>query len=161
MNKDETSVNSYGSTEPSSKATKSSQAPINSIEHSSKGEYTSTNRPKSGGHGQEALGYMDEHGIPYEINVEYNNGVRQGNLPTSKEAMKQHGNRQSWFPKDWSRNDIQKAGEKIAKSLGHKPGGGEKHTGMVNGVSVTVIFGSNGNIATIFPSEKQPGGKKK
>lgn len=104
---------------------------------------------------------MDEHGIPYEINVEYNNGVRQGNLPTSKESMKRTGNKQSWFPKSWSREDIQKAGEKVAGSLGHKPRNGEKHTGIVNGVSVTVIFGNEGKIATIFPSEKQPGGKKK
>lgn len=161
MNKDETSVNSYGSTEPSSKVAKTTGAPTKSIEHSSKGEYTSTNRPKSGGHGQEALDYMDQHGIPYEITVEYNNGVRQGNLPTSKEAMKQHGNKQSWFPKSWSREDIQKAGEKVAESLGHKPKNGEKHTEIVNGVSVTVIFGNEGKVATIFPSEKQPGGKKK
>ncbi len=39
------------------------------LEHSNKGEYTEHNRPKSGGHGQDSIDYMDKNKIPYEIVV--------------------------------------------------------------------------------------------
>lgn len=69
--------------------------PEKSLIHSSKGEYTSTNRHRSGGHGQEAIEYMREHAILYKINIEYKNGVRVGNISESKEKMKQKRNIQT------------------------------------------------------------------
>lgn len=104
---------------------------------------------------------MDKHGIPYEIVIEFENGVRLGNLPTSIQRMKRHGNIQSWFPKEWTAADIEQAAIKLAKTHPGKPKAHEHYTGEVNGVSVTIIFGENGTISTAFPSQKQPGGIKK
>lgn len=131
-----------------------------SLNHSSIGEYNSNNRPKSGGHGQDAIDYMDEHGIPYEINIEYENGVRVGNMPTSIEKMKRSGNLQTWFPKSWTAEYIKNSGLEVAKTFKGAPKRGDHHTGLINGVSVTVIFGDNGIINTIYPSSEQPGGSK-
>ena len=125
--------------------------------HQHRGHHESS----GGGHGQDAIDYMDKHEIPYEINIEYNNGVRRGNLPTSKEKMKLTGNRQSWFPKSWTASDIKDAGIAVAKTFRGHPKACDDHAGIVNGVSVTIIYGENGTISTIFPSETQPGGIKK
>ena len=75
-----------------------------SLNHSNLGEYNSVNRHVSGGHGQDSLDYMDKTGIEYEINIEYNNGVRVGNIPTSKQTFTRDGNNHTWFPKSWSKN---------------------------------------------------------
>lgn len=165
MDKYESETNDFGSSQPSKQTTPSKGCKPKigdiAIEHSSKGEYTSTNRPRGGGHGQDAIDYMNANNIPYEITTEYNNGVRRGNLPTSKEAMKRFGERQSWFPKSWTAKDIENAGIEVAESLEKCPKSGQRVTRIVNGVSVTIIFGDEGSIETIFPSKKQPGGKKK
>lgn len=128
--------------------------------HITLGKYNSNNRPNSGGHSQEATDYMDEHNIPYEINIVYKNGVRRGNLPTSTEKMKKEGNIQSWFPKSWTREDIKNAIIEAAKSYKGKPKSGTRHTAVVNGVSITIIFGENGKIESAYPSKDQPGGIK-
>ena len=130
------------------------------LSHSTVGEYTSTNRHKSGGHGQDSLNYMDENGIDYEINIEYNNGVRAGNIPNSKQSFARTGNNHTWFPKNWSEQDIEKAGKQVADSFTGTKGNGVTHSGIVNGVNVTVMFNSSGEVATIYPSKDQPGGIK-
>ena len=104
---------------------------------------------------------MDEHGIPYAINADHNNGVRAGNLPTHTQKMFHSGNRHTWFPKSWTRNDIRSAGEYVASQY---PGNGVPRThysAMYKGVKATVVFGERGEIETIFPAADQPGGKKK
>lgn len=163
MGKDESGTNSYKGEQNPNPSPSDNPPSVSgeALSHSDGGEYTSTHRPSGGGHGQDAIDYMDSHGIPYEINIEYNNGVRRGNLPTSKEKMKRTGNRQSWFPKSWTANDIKYAGIAVAKTFRGHPKAGDHHAGIVNGVSVTIIYGENGTINTIFPSETQPGGIKK
>ncbi len=89
--------------------------PNKTVEHSSKGEYTRSGRLKCGGHGQEALDYMDKNGIEYDIAKTYPNGVRIGNVPKHKNALKRTGNKQSWFPRNWDRKTIKKAGQTVAK----------------------------------------------
>lgn len=147
------------SSAPSSKPTLDmSEASVN---HADIGEYTeNSNRHRKGGHGQDALDYMDKNGVKYEINIEYNNGVRRGNIPGSKDKMRRTGNTQSWFPKEWSSDDIKNAAIEVSKTFKGAPRNGDKHTGIVKGVSVTIIFGDGGSIKTAYPSKNQPGGIK-
>lgn len=78
------------------------------VEHSSKGEYTTTKRLKSGGHGQEALDYMNKNNIHYNITKTYANGVRIGNVPMHQKVKKRSGSNQSWFPASWNKENIKK-----------------------------------------------------
>lgn len=126
------------------------------INHSSLGEYKN-NRLKSGGHGQEALDYMDRNSIAYTINTTYYNGVRVGNVPNHKKPQKRTGNNQSWFPKHWDKEDIKKAG--IAVAHGRKYQDGKTKTGRHKNVDVGIIR-TNGKIATIFPLSNQRSRRK-
>ena len=128
------------------------------VEHSVKGDYTKTNRLKSGGHGQEALDYMDEQGIEYNITKTYPNGVRIGNVPAHEKKPKRAGENQSWFPRDWNRQTIKKAGQSVAK--GRKYPDGKTKTGKHKNVLVG-IKRTNGKIATIFPLSKQKFNRKR
>lgn len=133
------------------------------LEHASKGEFIIDSRacpfprPNAGGHGQENLDFLNEHGIPYQINVEYNNGVRVGSIPCHKKKVKRSGNNQAWFPASWDRSAIRLAGEHVAglrENQGKKDG--EIMFGRYNGVRVGVIR-TNGVISTIFPdADQQP-----
>ena len=120
--------------------------------HSSKGEFTKTNRLKSGGHGQESLNYMDKNNIKYNIVKTYPNGVRVGNVPNHINKIKRTANNQSWFPKEWNRATIKKAGQTVSK--GKKYPDGKTKIGKHKKVTVGIIR-NNGKIATIFPLNKQ------
>jgi hypothetical protein len=127
------------------------------LEHSSKGEYTKTNRLKSGGHGQEAIDYMDNHNIKYNIKKTYKNGVRVGNVPEHINRKNRENANHSWFPKNWGRDQIKKAGQ----AIGSKSSKDENHTtGKYKNVTVTIIR-SRGKIATIFPNSNQSSKNKK
>lgn len=134
------------------------EIPNKAVEHSSKGEYTQSGRLKGGGHGQEALDYMDQKGIKYNITKTYSNGVRVGNVPTHKNALKQRENNQSWFPQTWDRKMIKKAGQSVAK--GKKYPDGKQKTGRYKNVDVG-IKRTNGKVATIYPLNKQKNKKEK
>ncbi len=163
MDKGKGDINPYKSdlSNPSNKneavGDHSSSFSASALSHSNEGEYTSTERPKSGGHGQDAIDYMEAKGIPYEINAEYNNGVRVGNLPTHKQSMFRGGNRHTWFPKSWSANKIKKAGEYVASKYKGSKADGARYSAIYDGVKVTIIFGSDGSVKTAFPSADQPG----
>ena len=122
------------------------------IIHSSKGEYTSTKRLKSGGHGQEALDYMSKNRILYNVTKTYKNGVRVGNVPHHEKTKKRTGNNQSWFPKSWDRGIIKSAGKRIAR--GKKYPDGKIKKGRYKNVLIGIIR-TKGKIATIFPLSKQ------
>lgn len=128
------------------------------IEHSSKGNYTKTNRLSGGGHGQEALDYMDKNGIEYNITHIYPNGVRIGNVPHHVKVKKRSGENQSWFPKSWSRETIFQAGRAVSR--GRKFPDGFTKSGVHKKVKVGIIR-TGGKIATIFPLSKQKEGKRK
>lgn len=136
------------------------QEPISNsaIIHSSKGNYTNNNNLISGGHGQEAIDYMDKNNIKYNIIKTYPNGVRVGNVPKHKNNIKRTGTNQSWFPKDWTRKDIKKAGQIVA--IGGKYFDGKIKHRKTNSVDVGIIR-TNGKIVTIFPLNKQENKKKR
>lgn len=126
--------------------------PEKTLEHSSKGEYTRGGRLKSGGHGQEALDYMDKNGIEYNITETYPNGVRVGNVPKHNQKKKRTGNNQSWFPQNWNRETIKRAGQRVAK--GKKLPDGNIKKGRHKNVDVGIIR-TDGKVATIFPTSRQ------
>ncbi len=129
------------------------------LEHSSKGEFTkNSNRLKSGGHGQENINYMNKNNIEYNIVKEYNNGVRVGNVPRHIHFIKQNGINKSWFPKNWDRKKIKKAGQVVSR--GTKLKDGQVKIGDYENVNVGIVR-TNGKIATIFPMNIQKNKKGK
>jgi len=134
------------------------------IEHSSKGEFTyhpktkKISKMKSGGHGQENIEFLNQNNLRYQIVKEYNNGVRVGNVPDHKTPKKRTGTNQSWFPKDWDRKEIRKAGNFVARS-NRKKEDGVQAVATYKGVKIG-IRRTNGKVATIYPISKQKGGFK-
>lgn len=145
------------------------------VTHASRGEFTNPKNPKkqaigkfkSGGHGQENIDLLDQNGISYNVVREYKNGVRIGNVPEHKEKIKQTGTKQSWFPKHWTAQDIEKAGQTVANlqdpSLFHlEPKKANDQLiaifkyGNYKGVTVGVVYDvKKKGITTIFPDETQ------
>ena len=129
--------------------------------HSLEGEYTTPSkkgvpiRLKSGGHGQDAIDFMNKNGIKYNIVKTYKNGVRVGNVPNHKDPRKKSGIGQSWFPKTWTEKDIVKAAEHVCglKANAHKVGS-KVLWGKYKGVWVG-IYRTNGSVSTVFPDSNQ------
>ncbi|MBY2477618.1 EndoU domain-containing protein [Clostridioides difficile] len=100
------------------------EIPESTLEHSTKGDFTNPKNPKkvkpgeiklkNGGHSEENIKLLKEKGIEYNISKEYDNGVRVGNIPTHKRPEKRKDINQSWFPSDWTNEDIKKAGLYVA-----------------------------------------------
>src|SRR5574344_688745 len=122
------------------------------IRHASLGDYTETNRLKSGGHGQEAIDYMNTNNIEYNVVKTYKNGVRVGNVANHKEKQKKTGTGQSWFPKSWNRSKIKRAGQVVARGTVKEDG--KISTGHYERVNIG-IQRTNGKIGTIFPMNDQ------
>lgn len=93
------------------------------ISHSTIGEFTAYKNPKrpekgggnfaKGGHSQSNIEELERRGIKYNIEKIYKNGVRVGNVPTHKVREKTVGIGQAWFPKDWTDEDVKKAGQHV------------------------------------------------
>lgn len=135
------------------------------IHHSSLGEFTQGDkkhppRLRSGGHGEENIRELKKRGIEYNITKQYPNGVRVGNIPNHEKPKKRTGEGQSWFPKDWTRDTIKRAGEKTIREEKAKKQDGKTSVGTYKKVKVGVIR-TKGKVATIFPLNKQSGGKRK
>ena len=129
-------------------------------EHIIKGDFSNKDRLKSGGHGEENIEYMKANNIPYEINIEYNNGVRVGNILDSTQSKFKSGNKHSWFPKEWTREKIIRATNVVASKFEGIPKPRDSITGIYEGIKITVIFGENGKVSTSFPNKEQDGGIK-
>ncbi|MDO5037476.1 MAG: EndoU domain-containing protein [Tissierellia bacterium] len=101
-----------------------------------------------------------KYGIKYNIVKIYPNGVRVGNVEGHKEPKKRNGTGQTWFPKSWTKKDIQRAGEHVAALKSNKHAkDGQNMCGMWKGVKV-IVRKTKGRPATIFPDAKQPTRKK-
>ena len=135
------------------------------IQHSSLGEFTQGDRKhqprlRSGGHGEENIRELEKRGIEYNITKQYPNGVRVGNVPNHDKPKKRADEGQSWFPKDWTRDTIRRAGEKTIREEKEKKIDGKTSVSTYKKVKVGVIR-TNGKVATIFPLNKQSGSKRK
>ena len=136
--------------------------------HSFDGEFSrnpktgAVQRLKSGGHGQSALEILKKNHIAYNIVKTYPNGVRVGNIPSSKDKLKKSGTGMAWFPKSWSIKDMVRAGEHVSQLKSNRGAkDGVPIWGTYKGVRVGVIK-THGHIATIFPdSQYQPTKKRR
>ena len=162
MNKGKSNIN-YSSLNNSKESASLMKSYIscNATLHSDEGEYVNNGkRHSSGGHGQTSLDYFEKKKIEYIINKEYNNGVRVGNIPWSKQPLSREGNNHTWFPQNWTIADIREAGEAISnKYRNQKIKDGEKRSIIHKGVKVVAIY-NRGEVSTVFPDKHQRGGIK-
>ncbi|WP_427108154.1 EndoU domain-containing protein [Lysinibacillus xylanilyticus] len=128
-----------------------------SLNHANEGDFTRNpktgeiSKMSGGGHGQDNIEFLKQNGMEYNIEKTYPNGVRVGNVPDHKSKGKRTGTGQAWFPENWSKEDIGKAGEYVTNMPEHKNiADGVTVFGDYNGVRVGVIK-TNGEIGTIFP----------
>lgn len=85
------------------------------------------------------------------MDTEFDNGVRLGHVDQhyNKRDIRQNGH--AWFPKNWGRKEIRKAGEYVASLKRNQVlVDGQKHTGRYRGVTVGIIA-RKGIIKTVFP----------
>ena len=127
------------------------------LDHANIGDFTKNPRTgaiqkmSGGGHGQDNIDFLEQNGIEYNIETTFPNGVRIGNVPEHKSKGKRTGTGQAWFPSNWNKEDIRRAGEYVAnlpQNQGIADGVGV--FGNYNGVRVGVIK-TNGEIGTVFP----------
>lgn len=129
--------------------------PKKTLNHSALGDYKAASkkwpsgRLVSGGHSQAAIQQCDSLGVEYQITETLANGVRIGNVPSSKSKMKRNDNGQTWFPEDWNEDDILLAGIYVANTA-PVTDNGYIQTGRYKGVVIRVL-GDNNGPATIYP----------
>jgi len=128
-----------------------------SLDHANIGDFTKNpktgeiSKMSGGGHGQDNINFLERNGIEYNIEKTYSNGVRVGNVPDHKSKGKRTGTGQAWFPENWTKEEIGRAGDYVANMPAHKDiADGITIFGEYNGVRVGVIK-TNGEIGTIFP----------
>lgn len=119
-------------------------------------------RPYDGGHSQFAMDKIIENGWDIEITKTYKNGVRVGNIPKAKESYRRTGSQMSWFPSDWSEDDILLAGTYVSNNpstiedlVRNEIKSGERLTAIYNGVKVCVTKDTTGKITSIYPRNIQ------
>ncbi len=133
----------------------------NRAKHVTIGEFTKDKkRFDGGGHTQENIEFLEQNKIPYEINLTYNNGVRVGNILNAKNKFFKEGNNHSWFPINWNIDTINEAVKYLTKDIETIPVERSSITGEYKGVRITIVFGKNGSISTVYPNKEQPGGIK-
>lgn len=106
----------------------------------------------SGGHGQSNINLLDKYHIPYVIEKIYPNGVRIGYIKNHISFQKRTTEGQTWFPENWSENDIKQAGRKVA--FAHIKEDNATFTEIVKNIRVCIIK-HNGKIESIFPDRNQ------
>lgn len=140
----------------------------NPITHADIGDFKNPNNPSTslesgkmtgGGHGQSNIDYLEATGKQYNIEHTFDNGVRTGNIPTHDLAGKRTGVGQSWFPSNWTKQEIDAASKYIIQK------NQSAYNALADGVSIydtykgvrVGIIKTDGKFATIFPdSEFQP-----
>lgn len=135
------------------------------VKHSNKGDFKFENRKPikmtGGGHGQDNIKYLKSKNIEHHVTMEYNNGVRRGNVSIHKTGKKRKGNDHAWFPENWTEKDIKAAGIHVMSLKKNQRRANQKpYTGTYKGVKVGT-YTNNGRVSTIYPWYIQNGGIKK
>ena len=131
------------------------------LNHANVGEYTGPRkkypggRMTGGGHGQDSFQEMNGRGISYHITATAPNGVRFGNVIGHTTLEKATMSKQSWFPPEWTREDIRSAGLYVANKGTAVSSFTNGKVAVYHGVKVQVRFNSRGQISTIFPDYTQ------
>ncbi|BAV06498.1 fibronectin type III domain protein [Filimonas lacunae] len=134
------------------------------LEHAVLGDYAPPEdpvlsmRPKKmtgGGHGEDGYQYQIKCGYNPEVKYTFDNKVRTGNVPGHEDPLKATGGEQSWYPPDWTKQDISDA-EQYVKN--HNPAawtalpeGGVIYDNYKN-VRVGIVK-TQGAIGTSFPDK--------
>lgn len=128
------------------------------LKHSAAGTY----KPKSkeypngrlfsGGHSFKSIEECKNKGIKCFVIGEYSNGVKFGNVPTAKLKENRNGGGHTWFPKNWTDDDILNAGTFVANKP--KIDNGYEKIGIYNGVAVRVLM-TDKTIDSIHPVKNQ------
>lgn len=129
------------------------------INHSALGDYNTKKLLKGGGHSQEAFLALGD----VEVSHTFPNGVRVGSTASHRSSNKRTGSNLSWFPEDWTADDILVAGTITANKptlievMQNNEGvvSGAHYYHEHNGVVVTVFVGTDGEVKTIFPDKDQ------
>lgn len=116
---------------------------------------------KNGGHGEDNINYLKSKKIDYEVIIEYNNGVRKGNISIHKVGKQKNKGEHAWFPKNWTAKTIKAAGQYVMSlKKNKKRKDRQPYTGYYKGVKVGT-YTNKGFVSTIFPWYIQKGGTKK
>ena len=122
------------------------------------GEYTKeSNRHIKGGHSQKMI---DAIPLLCEINIEYNNGVRVGNIKNSTNSRIVKGNNHTWFPKDWDEKKITEAIKNGLRDYKGHFNNRETFVFKYEGVTINIVFDDKRRISTVYPNKIQDGGIK-
>jgi Bacterial EndoU nuclease len=115
-----------------------------------------------GGHGQDNIDELIRRNITFNITKTYPNGVRVGNVSHTN-PLKKSGENQSWFPKEWTADDIEAAGKFVADYNGgtDRFPNGKIIYANYKGVRTSIIVNHDptykGGIGSVFPdARKQP-----
>ena len=122
------------------------------LNHAVIGDFKANNRPKGGGHSEQAISELNRRSISYSITRASSNGVRFGNIPSHDAKSKRTGEGQTWFPQLWTEHDIYAAGIAAANKGQNIHGYGKEI--LYNGVNVRAIY-TNGVISSVMPSYDQ------
>lgn len=152
------------------------------LKHSTIGDFTKIKNPlkppggknggnmKGGGHSQANIEELRKMGIGFEITKTYANGVRVGNVTNHTTKRKRQMSGQSWFPEEWSEDDVLLAGTYVVNNFEFSKEyqnadmirTGELRMGKYKNVDIGVILEvrikdemSFDYVGTIFPDEKQ------
>lgn len=106
----------------------------------------------SGGHSFKSIEECKNKGIKCSIIGEYSNGVKFGNVPTAKLKENRYGSGHTWFPKNWTDDDILNAGTFVANKP--KIDNGYEKIGIYKGVAVRVLM-TDTTIDSIHPVKNQ------
>ena len=138
------------------------------LEHTTKGEFTGLKnpkkprggpnggKPKGGFHSESSIKELNNIGLKVHIEKVYPNGVRLGSIDEHKSELKKYkeGKKvigQSWFPKDWSDDDILEAGTYVLNTY-KVDDDGITYRGKYKNVKIVVV---NNKPGTIYPDSNQ------
>jgi len=124
------------------------------LNHANSGDFQKNGRMTGGGHGQDNLAELKARGQKFTIKTPYKNGVREGNIPNHTKRAEREG-KHMWFPKDWTKDTINQAGQYVVKLKKNQHIANGEVTGTYRGVAVGVRL-RNGRIETIYPLFDQP-----
>ena len=125
----------------------------NAVRHAVLGDFNTKGRMTGGGHGQDNIDHLIQNNMPLNVEHEFSNGVRVGNIPNHKNKAKRTGDGQAWFPESWNPAEIAEAGEVIFKKQAN--GGVGPFFDTHNGVNIGIFVDPNtSKVSTIFPHNR-------
>lgn len=112
-------------------------------------------RLKAGGHSQAGIEELIRRSVPFTIIGTHANGVRYGNIPSSKNRLKREEGKMTWFPANWTEADIKASGIYVATKQKIAPNKQREFIAKFKEVWVSVFIDDANRIGTICPNYNQ------